>query len=56
MGFDYVFPVNNCEYNGNFCSVLRDAFVLTKPVFLRDYEKDWECEKALNNILDLDKI
>lgn len=56
MGFDYVFPVNNCEYKGNFCSVLREAFVLTKPVFLRDYEKDLQCEYALNQLQDLDKI
>lgn len=56
MGFDYVFPVNNCEYKGRFCSVLREAFILTKPVFLRDYEKDWECEDALNQMQCLDKI
>lgn len=56
MGFDYVFPVNNCDYKGNFCSVLRDAFVLTRPVFLRDYEKDWQCEEDLNHMMDLDKI
>lgn len=56
MGFDYVFPVNNCDHEGNFCSVLRDAFVLTRPVFLRDYEKDWQCEEFLNNMMDLEKI
>ena len=56
MGYDYVFPVNNCDYKGNFCTVLRDAFVLTKPVFLRDYEKDILCEEALNHMIDLDKI
>lgn len=56
MGYDYVFPVNNCDYKGNFCTVLRDAFVLTKPVFLRDYEKDGACEEALNHMVDFDKI
>lgn len=56
MGFDYVFPVNNCDYDGNFCSVLREAFLLTNPVFLRDYEKDWQCEEDLNTRRDLDKI
>lgn len=56
MGFDYVFPVNNCDYNGKFCSVLRDAFLLTKPVFLRDYEKDGQCEEDLNDEWDLDRI
>lgn len=56
MGFDYVFPVNNCDYESNFCSVLRDAFVLTRPVFLRDYEKDCQCEEELNNSKDFDKI
>ena len=56
MGYDYVFPVNNCNYKGNFCTVLRDTFVLTKPVFLRDYETDEQCEDALNNMMDYDKI
>lgn len=56
MGFDYVFPVNNCDYCDDYCSVLRDAFVLTNPVFLREYEEDRQCEKALNEMGDLDKI
>lgn len=56
MGFDYVFPVNNCDYDGKYCTVLREAFLLTKPVFLRDYEKDGQCEEDLNTMQDLDKI
>lgn len=56
MGFDYVFPVNNCDYCDNYCSVLRDAFVLTNPVFLREYEEDRQCEVALNEMGNLDKI
>lgn len=56
MGFDYVFPVNNCEYDDNYCSVLREAFTLTAPVFLRDYAEDWQCENDLNTEQGLDKI
>lgn len=56
MGFDYVFPVNNCDYKDGYCSVLREAFTLTKPVFLRDYEKDRQCEEDLNRMDDLDRI
>lgn len=56
MGFDYVFPVNNCDYNGNYCAVLREAFLVTSPVFLKEYEDIQECEDALNDMMDVDKI
>ena len=37
VGFDYVFPVNNTNYQGKYCSILRDSFLLTDPIFLCDY-------------------
>lgn len=55
MGFDYVFPVNNHEYEDNYCSVLRKAILLTQPVLYNEYDNTWQCEEALNR-LDLDRI
>ena len=56
MGFNYVFPVSNGNFPGGYCSVLRDAFLLTEPVYLRDYKELWQCEEDLNHHLPLDKI
>lgn len=55
MGFDYVFPVSNGKCEGGYCSVLRDSFSLTEPVYLRDYKELWQCEEELLHLL-LDKI
>lgn len=55
MGFDYVFPVSNGKCEGGYCSVLRDSFSLTEPVYLRDYKELWQCEEELLH-LPLDKI
>ena len=56
MGFDYVFPVNNWEYEGKYCSVLRDSFKLTDPVYIRDYPRIEECERDLLEDIDLKQI
>ena len=55
MGYDYVFPANNYDYEDNYCSILRDAFLLTEPVHLRDYDDAPSCEHALEQ-LALQKI
>ena len=55
MGFDYVFPVSNNNCEGGYCSVLRGAFSLTEPVYLRDYKELRQCEKELLRF-PLDKI
>ena len=56
LGFDYVFPVNNTKYEEGYCSILRDSFILTNPVYLRDYDSVNQCERYLINSGDLDKI
>lgn len=56
MGFDYVFQVNNTEYEGNYCSILRDSFRLTNPVYLKEYDSIKQCEYELKNSDDYDKI
>lgn len=56
LGFDYVFPVNNTKYEEGYCSVLRESFLLTNPVYLEDYNSVGQCESCLINCIDLDKI
>lgn len=56
LGFDYVFPVNNTNYEEGYCSVLRNSFLLTDPVYLRDYDSTYQCERYLIDCDDLDKI
>lgn len=56
LGFDYVFPVNNTNYEEGYCSVLRDSFLLTNPVYLRDFDSVHQCERYLIDCNDFDKI
>lgn len=56
MGFDYVFPVSDFDYDDHYCSVLRNAFILTEPVFLEDYGSVDLCENRLNGMNGLDRI
>lgn len=56
LGFDYVFPVNNTNYAEGYCSVLRDSFLLTSPVYLGDYDSVDQCERELIACSDFDKI
>ncbi len=56
LGFDYVFPVNNTKYGEGYCSILRDSFLLTNPVFLKDFDSVDQCEKFLIDCTDLEKI
>lgn len=56
LGFDYVFPVNNTKYEEGYCSVLRNSFLLTNPVYLRDFDSIYQCERHLIDCNDIDKI
>lgn len=56
MGFDYVFPVSNTDYEDNYCSILRDSFSLTEPVFIKEYDSIKQCEVELINSFDFQKI
>lgn len=56
LGYDYVFPVSNTDYAAGYCTVLRNAFQLTEPTNLKDYESVKECERVLIEAWDFDKI
>lgn len=56
MGFNYVFPVHNTNYKNNYCTVLRDVFWLTPPVYIKDYDSILKCEKALKQCNDIQQI
>lgn len=56
MGFDYVFPVSDFNYDDHYCSVLRNSFILTEPIFLEDYGSINLCENKLNHMDKLDRI
>lgn len=49
LGYDYVFPVNNTDYEEGYCSILRDSFSLTEPVYIKDFESIYQCEEFLIN-------
>lgn len=56
MGFNYVFPTSGKQdMNYPFCSVLINAFRLTKPVYLHEFDSTHECELYLKR-MDLDSI
>ena len=56
LGFDYVFPVSNTNFDNNFCSILRDMFLITQPIFLHENFSIDECEWKLDSGIQLDKI
>lgn len=56
LGFDYVFPVDNTNYEEGYCSILRNSFLLTDPVYLKDYDSTHKCERHLIDCDDFDKI
>lgn len=56
LGYDYVFPVSNTDYAAGYCTVLRNAFQLTEPVSLKDYDSVRGCEQELRTARDFDKI
>jgi len=58
MGFNYVFPVSEKINRSNtlFCPILSDAFKLTEPHYICEYDSIDECEEALIYDNDLEKI
>ena len=58
MGFNYVFPTSGEKMNADsqYCDVLSKTFVLTKPVYIRDFDSIEECEQELKRSTDLQEI
>lgn len=58
MGFNYVFPTSGKQDSSTpqYCSVLANSFLLTKPVYIHEYDTIKACERELKNMKDLDRI
>lgn len=54
MGFNYVFPAIKENLGEPFCPVLNESFKLTKPYYLHEFNKLYECEYELNDDDNLD--
>lgn len=56
LGFNYVFPTSGVghEKNSNFCKTLVDSFLLTKPIYIHEFEDASDCEKYLNFSREMD--
>lgn len=49
MGFNYVFPASGAQTDNSFCPILTDAFKLTRPYYIHEYNDIYACEMALKN-------
>lgn len=49
MGFNYVFPTSGKQTYFDYCPVLKNAFKLTKPYYLHEFEDLNKCEEVLRN-------
>lgn len=51
LGFNYVFPTSGKRHprNKNFCEILAISFLLSKPVYLHDFDNIEDCETYLKN-------
>lgn len=49
MGFNYVFPTSGHRLSDgrNYCPILAKSFLMTKPVFINDYEGVDFCERSI---------
>ena len=56
MGFNYVFPTSGNQTKEAYCPILSDAFKLTNPHYIQEYENISACEYALSEDNDLDFI
>lgn len=56
MGFNYVFPTCGQSNGKEFCSVLSEAFKLTRPYFRHEYQDIYSWEYALKNDMNLKTI
>lgn len=50
-GFNYVFPTNGQKISQKkpYCTILAQAFKLTEPVYIHEYDSNSDCEKDLQN-------
>jgi len=55
MGFNYVFPVSGNKYIGDkrYCAVLTQAFKLTVPKYVHEFQTWKDCEEALVSDMEL---
>ena len=58
MGFNYVFPTSGTLISPTlqYCSVLTNSFLLTKPVYIHEYDNIHTCEQELIAMNNLDFI
>lgn len=58
MGFNYVFPTSGTLISPTlqYCSVLTNSFLLTKPVYIHEYDSIHTCEQELIAMNNLDFI
>lgn len=56
MGFNYVFPTSGERHNRshNFCSILTNSFLLSKPVFVHEFDEIEDCENYLKYSSDVE--
>lgn len=54
MGFNYVFPTSGKQKSPSlpYCSVLAKSFYLSKPVYVHEFERLYECEQHLRDLKD----
>ena len=58
MGFNYVFPASGSQTDNSFCPILTDAFKLTRPYYIHEYNDIYACEMALkkdNHLCSVDE-
>ena len=53
MGFNYVFPTVTKIESSQYCPILAQSFVLTKPHYIHEYDNIERCEEALRHDADL---
>lgn len=58
MGYNYVFPTSGKAISDKqqYCSLLADAFSLTTPVCINEFESFSSCEDYINKIRDFEHI
>lgn len=49
LGFNYVFPTSGIPHDkdSNYCMILGHSFILTKPIYLHNFDNAKDCEKDL---------
>lgn len=49
LGFNYVFPTSGIPHDkdSNYCMILGHSFILTRPIYLHNFDNAKDCEKDL---------